>query len=122
MNYRLDAASGNLGGLPRWISARASLAIATAAAIGVLSLTGCGPLGLYSLAHSALTSHHVFKPVVVDEAENDGGGREQGPQTVSAGKNGSSCAPLLPKVFTQSSHVTSADMNGADNGDEPCLD
>ncbi|MGH7134543.1 MAG: hypothetical protein ACREHD_02320 [Pirellulales bacterium] len=120
MNYRLDAASGNLGGLPRSVSGRASLAVAIAVTIGVLSSTGCGPLGLYSLVHSTLISHHVFKPVVLDEAENDD--REQGSTTVAAGKKDSSCTPLMPKVFTQSSHVTSADMNGADNGDEPCLD
>lgn len=48
--------------------ARRLVLLTAAAVLGftVIGVSGCGPLGLYSLAHS-LMIHHVLKPVVVDE-------------------------------------------------------
>jgi hypothetical protein len=50
--------------------AHAPLVWIAATVIGLASLIagGCGPLGAYSLAHSLLTGHHVFKPVLPDDA------------------------------------------------------
>lgn len=39
------------------------------AAVVFACCVGCGPLGAYNAAHSYLSNHHVFKPVVPDESK-----------------------------------------------------
>jgi hypothetical protein len=114
MKHRFDAASGKLPGLLRLPRVRAPLTMmAPAVAVSaILASSGCGPIGLYSLVHSTLASHHVFKPVVADEPVNDGEVRMKhlsGPLTDATGKIGSSRAAAMPKVITRQSRAKAAD-------------
>jgi hypothetical protein len=125
MKHCLDAASRKLPGLPRLSPVKATLTVAADFMVvwAILVSTGCGPLGLYSLVHSTLISHHVFKPIVADQPVNGGEDVTEHLSASSTGADGgknSSHSRLTPKVITQSSSTPNA--CGAVDGDKPCLE
>ncbi|HEV3343685.1 MAG TPA: hypothetical protein VG125_25155 [Pirellulales bacterium] len=87
------------------------------AACCVVSCSGCGALGLYSLGHSVLAHNHVLKPILPDDEAEPGDG--------PPADNGSSCGDLLPMERCRRTESGAAETNsgmtsGETLGQEPC--
>ncbi|HVX11584.1 MAG TPA: hypothetical protein VHC22_10420 [Pirellulales bacterium] len=88
----------------------------------VVGLSGCGPLGLYSIGHSVFEHNHVFKPVLPDDqpAASDTDALT-GPATETSGEIVSSSDQAMPMEIT---HSPPADARSAESheaaGDSTC--